>query len=80
MSRTRSVATGVPGHADAEGVFSVIERDRFHHSNIYSGAPMPFMQRITWSGVALHEGAGIGHPASHGCIRMPHEFAARLCR
>ena len=48
---------------------------RFHHSNIYSNAPMPFMQRITWSGVALHEGENIGHPASHGCIRMPHEFA-----
>ncbi len=59
-------------------MFSVIERDRYHHSNIYSGAPMPFMQRITWSGVALHQGTGLGHVASHGCIRMPAEFAARL--
>ena len=60
------------------GVFSVIEKDRYHRSNIYSSAPMPYMQRITWSGVAMHEGVGLGHPASHGCIRMPHEFAARL--
>ena len=72
------IATGVPQHPTPMGVFSVLEKDRFHHSNIYSGAPMPFMQRITWSGVALHEGANLGHPASHGCIRMPGEFAARL--
>ncbi len=72
------VATGVPGHATPMGVFDIIQRDRFHHSNIYSNAPMPFMERITWSGVALHEGVGLGHPASHGCIRMPHDFAARL--
>jgi hypothetical protein len=72
------VATGVPGHLTPLGVFSVIQRDRYHHSNIYSNAPMPFMERITWSGVALHEGPGVGHQASHGCIRMPHDFAARL--
>ena len=73
-----TIATGVPQHPTPMGVFSVIQKDRFHHSNIYSNAPMPFMQRITWSGVALHEGMNLGHPASHGCIRMPHEFAARL--
>jgi hypothetical protein len=72
------VATGVPSLPTPTGVFSVISKDRFHHSNIYSNAPMPFMQRITWSGVALHEGENIGHPASHGCIRMPRDFAARL--
>ena len=72
------VATGVPGHLTPMGVFSVIERDRYHHSNIYNNAPMPYMERITWSGVALHEGPGVGHQASHGCIRMPHDFAARL--
>jgi lipoprotein-anchoring transpeptidase ErfK/SrfK len=72
------VATGVPGHLTPLGVFSVIQRDRYHHSNIYSNAPMPFMERITWSGVALHEGPGVGHQASHGCIRMPHNFAAEL--
>jgi lipoprotein-anchoring transpeptidase ErfK/SrfK len=72
------IATGVAQHPTPVGVFSVIEKDILHHSNIYSGAPMPFMQRITWSGVALHEGVNLGHPASHGCIRMPHDFAARL--
>ena len=72
------VATGVPEHPTPVGVFSVIQKDRLHHSNIYSGAPMPFMQRITWSGVALHEGGNLGHPASHGCVRLPHDFATRL--
>jgi L,D-transpeptidase catalytic domain len=72
------VATGVPGHLTPEGVFSVISRDRYHHSNLYNNAPMPYMERITWSGVALHEGPDVGHQASHGCIRMPHDFAARL--
>jgi L,D-transpeptidase catalytic domain len=72
------VSTGVRGHRTPMGVFSVIEKDRYHHSNIYSGAPMPYMQRITWSGVALHEGELPGHPASHGCIRMSHDFAMRL--
>jgi hypothetical protein len=72
------VSTGVPGHPTPMGVFSVIEKDRYHHSNLYSDAPMPYMQRITWSRVALHEGALPGHPASHGCIRMSHDFAMRL--
>jgi len=72
------VATGVPALPTPTGVFSVIGKERFHRSNIYSGAPMPFMQRITWSGVAMHEGENIGHPASHGCIRMPREFAIKL--
>ena len=72
------VSTGVRGHRTPMVVFSVIEKDRYHHSNIYSGAPMPYMQRITWSGVALHEGELPGHPASHGCIRMSHDFAMRL--
>jgi hypothetical protein len=75
---TTLVATGVPQLPTPTGVFSVIGKERFHRSNIYSGAPMPFMQRITWSGVALHEGENIGHPASHGCIRMPHDFAVKL--
>jgi len=73
-----SVATGVPSLPTPLGVFSVIQKQIFHRSNIYSGAPMPFMQRITWSGVALHEGESIGHRASHGCIRMPREFAQKL--
>ena len=73
-----SVSTGVPGRPTPMGVFSVIQKDRYHHSNLYSNAPMPYMQRITWSGVALHEGPNPGHPASHGCIRLSHDFAARL--
>src|SRR2546430_3535904 len=72
------VSTGVPGHPTPTGVFSVIQKDRWHHSNIYSNAPMPFMQRITWSGVALHQGVVTGRPASHGCIRLTHDFARRL--
>jgi hypothetical protein len=72
------VSTGQPGHPTPIGVFSIIEKDRYHHSNLYSGAPMPFMQRITWSGVAIHEGVLPGYPASHGCIRTPHDFAQRL--
>jgi len=72
------VSTGMPGHPTPMGVFSVIQKDRYHHSNIYSNAPMPYMQRITWSGVAMHEGVVPGHPASHGCIRLTHEFAMRL--
>ena len=72
------VSTGVPGHPTPTGIFSIIEKDRYHHSNLYSNAPMPFMQRITWSGVALHEGVLPGYPASHGCIRMSHDFARKL--
>jgi hypothetical protein len=72
------IATGVPAHPTPLGLFTVVQKSLLHHSNIYSGAPMPFMQRITWSGVALHEGVNLGHPASHGCIRMPHDFATRL--
>jgi len=75
-----SIATGVSDHPTPLGVFSIIQKQIFHRSNIYSNAPMPFMQRITWSGVAMHEGQNIGHPASHGCIRMPHDFAVRLYR
>jgi hypothetical protein len=75
-----SIATGVPSLPTPLGVFSVIQKQVFHRSNLYSDAPMPFMQRITWSGVALHEGESIGHQASHGCIRMPHDFAVRLYR
>jgi hypothetical protein len=78
LIETSIISTGTPGHDTPQGVFSVIEKDRHHHSNIYSGAPMPYMQRITWSGVALHEGFVTGRPASHGCIRLPHAFAAKL--
>jgi len=73
-----SVSTGVRRHPTPLGVFSVIEKERWHRSNIYSGAPMPYMQRITWSGIALHAGIVPGHPASHGCIRLTNDFAIRL--
>jgi hypothetical protein len=72
------VSTGIPGKPTPTGVFSIIQKDRYHHSNLYSNAPMPYMERITWSGVALHEGPLPGYPASHGCIRMTHDFAAKL--
>ena len=72
------ISTGMPGHATPMGVFSVLEKQRWHRSNIYSGAPMPYMQRITWSGVAIHEGVLPGYPASHGCIRMPGSFAIKM--
>src|SRR5882757_9702460 len=74
------VSTGVPGHPTPMGVFSVIEKQIYHESNLYSSAPMPYMQRITWSGVAMHQGVVPGHPASHGCIRLPRDFAQRLWR
>jgi lipoprotein-anchoring transpeptidase ErfK/SrfK len=72
------VSTGVPGHPTPQGVFSILEKRIYHESNIYSSAPMPFMQRITWSGVAMHQGVVPNHPASHGCIRLPPEFARRM--
>src|ERR1700722_7550405 len=75
-----SVSTGTRGHPTPLGVFSVISKQRWHRSNIYSAAPMPYMQRITWSGIALHAGVVPGHPASHGCIRLKNDFAVRLWR
>lgn len=72
------VSTGMRGHSTPMGVFSVIQKNKYHRSNIYSGAPMPYMQRITWSGIAMHAGVLPGYPASHGCIRMPMAFAVKL--
>jgi lipoprotein-anchoring transpeptidase ErfK/SrfK len=72
------VSTGMKGHSTPMGVFSIIQKHKMHRSNIYSGAPMPYMQRITWSGVALHAGVLPGYPASHGCIRMPAAFAVKM--
>jgi hypothetical protein len=72
------VSTGKMGHETPLGVFSVIQKELLHHSNLYDDAPMPYMQRITWSGVALHSGPLPGHAASHGCIRLPRDFAVRL--
>jgi hypothetical protein len=77
IARSR-VSTGVPGHPTPTGVFSVIQKDRWHRSNIYYNAPMYYMQRITWSGVAMHEGVVPNSPASHGCIRLPGSFARQM--
>ena len=65
------VSTGRSGYETPAGIYSVIQKKREHYSNLYYDAAMPFMQRITWSGIALHAGALPGYPASHGCIRMP---------
>jgi lipoprotein-anchoring transpeptidase ErfK/SrfK len=72
------ISSGMAGHSTPMGVFSVIQKQKLHHSNIYSGAPMPYMQRITWSGIAIHAGVLPGYPASHGCIRMPMAFALKM--
>lgn len=76
---TSNVSTGKPGHSTPTGIFTVIEKKEYHESNLYDSAPMPFMQRITWSGVALHESKSVPRrPASHGCVRLPHTFAKKL--
>ncbi len=72
------VSTGQTGYETPAGIFSVLERKVEHYSNLYDDASMPFMQRLTWSGIALHAGVLPGYPASHGCIRMPIAFADRL--
>ena len=72
------VSSGQPGYETPAGIYSVIQKEEEHHSNLYDDASMPFMQRITWSGIALHAGLLPGYPASHGCVRMPFDFAQRL--
>ena len=72
------VSSGQRGRETPAGIFSVIQKDAEHYSNLYDDAYMPHMQRLTWSGIALHGGALPGYPASHGCVRMPFDFAARL--
>jgi hypothetical protein len=73
------ISSGTPGHPTPMGVFTVIQKDRYHISNLYEAA-MPYMQRITWSGSALHQGPLPGYPASHGCVRLTAEFAQLLWR
>jgi len=75
---TTKISTGKAGHTTPSGIFSILEKKKYHESNIYSNAPMPWMQRLTWSGIALHEGVVPNYPASHGCIRMPGAFAKSL--
>jgi lipoprotein-anchoring transpeptidase ErfK/SrfK len=73
-----TVSTGMPGYDTPTGRFSILQKREKHFSNLYDNAPMPFMQRLTWDGVALHAGAIPGEPASHGCVRLPKTFAAKL--
>jgi hypothetical protein len=73
-----TVSTGRPGYRTPTGVFTVLQKHVEHYSSIYDNAPMPYMQRLTWGGVALHGGNLPGYPASHGCIRLPHAFARLL--
>ncbi|MFZ1814414.1 MAG: L,D-transpeptidase family protein [Rhizobiaceae bacterium] len=74
-----NVSSGKPGHSTPTGIFSILHKKKFHRSNIYSGAPMPFMQRLTWTGIALHESNSVpSYPASHGCVRLPAAFAQEL--
>ena len=72
------VSTGTKGHRTPTGSFPILQKRQWHRSNLYSNAPMPFMQRLTWDGIALHAGHDPGYPASHGCIRLPYAFARQL--
>ncbi|QPF85840.1 L,D-transpeptidase family protein [Bradyrhizobium genosp. L] len=72
------VSSGQSGRETPAGIFSVIQKDAEHYSNLYDDAFMPHMQRLTWSGIALHGGRLPGYPASHGCVRMPFDFAEQL--
>ncbi|MCC2978272.1 L,D-transpeptidase [Sphingomonas sp. PL-96] len=73
-----TVSTGKAGHETPTGVFTILQKRVDHKSNLYNDAPMPFMQRLTWDGIALHAGNLPGYPASHGCIRLPLAFARLL--
>jgi hypothetical protein len=73
-----SVSSGTKGRESPIGRFQILEKKRFHRSNRYDDAPMPWMQRLNWYGVALHAGQVTGRPASHGCIRLPAAFAQKL--
>lgn len=73
-----TVSTGAPGHDTPTGVFTILEKKKAHESSIYKGAQMPNMQRLTWSGIAMHAGQLPGYPASHGCVRLPLEFSEKL--
>jgi lipoprotein-anchoring transpeptidase ErfK/SrfK len=73
-----TVSTGMDGKDTPVGRFTILQKDADHRSNLYDDAPMPFMQRLTWDGVALHAGRNPGFPASHGCVRLPEGFARKL--
>jgi hypothetical protein len=73
-----TISSGMPGHETPTGVFTILQKDANHHSNLYHGAPMPFQQRLTWDGVALHAGGLPGYPESHGCVHLPYAFSKAL--
>lgn len=73
-----AVSTGKEGKETPVGVFNILQKKEMNRSNLYNNAPMPFMQRLTWDGIAIHAGKNPGFPASHGCIRVPTEFAKKL--
>lgn len=73
-----TISTGKDGHETPTGVFTILQKDANHHSNKYNSAPMPFAQRLTWDGVALHAGGLPGYPESHGCVHLPMAFAKAL--
>ena len=77
IART-SVSTGRPGHPTPTGVFDILEKEKDHVSTIYKGAEMPWMERLTWTGIAMHAGDLPGYPDSHGCVRLPLEFSKLL--
>ncbi len=72
------VSSGQTGYETPAGIYSIVQKEEEHYSNVYDDASMPFMERITWTGMALHSGVLPGYPASHGCVRLPYEFAERL--
>jgi hypothetical protein len=72
------VSTGVRGRETPAGIYSILEKEVEHHSNLYDDASMPFMERLTWTGIAMHAGALPGYPASHGCTRLSYRFAQEL--
>lgn len=78
LEAVTTVSTGKPGHETPTGVFTILQKDKNHHSSTYNNAPMPYQQRLTWDGVALHAGGLPGYPESHGCVHLPTGFAQRL--
>ncbi|HET8818336.1 MAG TPA: L,D-transpeptidase family protein [Xanthomonadaceae bacterium] len=73
-----TISSGKPGNDTPTGTYPILQKRVEHYSNLYDNAPMPYMQRLTWDGIALHAGRNPGYPASHGCIRLPHAFAELL--
>jgi hypothetical protein len=73
-----TVSTGTKSHTTLTGIFTILQKKVTHESNIYQGAQMPHMQRLTWTGITIHACHLPGYPALHGCVRLPVDFAAKL--